>query len=123
MATVSSVMTRDIVSVPHQATLGEVARALRGRNIGSAIVLDDAGGPVGIISERELVDSVAASRNPDVGIAESWMRGGLSPVPSAATIAEASTQMREQNVRHLPVVDDGQLVGIVSIRDLLAAAV
>jgi CBS domain-containing protein len=122
MATVAEVMSTDILTVRSDSTIGEVARALRSRNVGSAIVVNAAYKPVGIITERELVDAVAASRNPDVGLAESWMQGEPRTVTPDATLVEASALMRETNVRHLPVADDNKLVGVVSIRDLLAAA-
>ena len=115
-------MSRDILTVTGEATLGQVARALRARNVGSALVVDAAGAPRGIITERELVDSVAASRNPDVGVAESWMKGDPATVDAGASLVAASARMREANVRHLPVTRDGAVVGVVSIRDLLAAS-
>ena len=122
MKTIAEIMTKDVLGVAPSATLGEVARALRARNVGSALVVDAERRPVGIISERELVDSVAASRNPDHGLAESWMKADPRVIASATGVAEAGALMRDLNVRHLAVVDDGQLVGVVSIRDLLSAA-
>ena len=121
MATVSDVMTRDILTVARGATLGQVARELRARNVGSALVVDEAHALVGIITERELVNSVAASRNPDVGLVESWMIAAATSVEATSSLAEASGLMRVHSVRHLPVTEDGRLVGIVSVRDLLAA--
>jgi signal-transduction protein with cAMP-binding, CBS, and nucleotidyltransferase domain len=119
MATVGDVMTTDILTVPSTATLGEVARRLRARNVGSAVVVDGAEQPLGIITDRELVDSVAASRNPDQGQAGSWMRPEMWSVDRGASLEEASALMRDANVRHLPVTAEGRVVGIVSIRDLL----
>jgi signal-transduction protein with cAMP-binding, CBS, and nucleotidyltransferase domain len=119
MATVRDVMTTDILTVPGTATLGEVARRMRGRNVGSAVVVDATDQPLGLITERELVDSVAASRSPDHGQASSWMRPEMWSVEQSASLDEASSRMRDANVRHLPVTDDGRVVGIVSIRDLL----
>jgi signal-transduction protein with cAMP-binding, CBS, and nucleotidyltransferase domain len=119
MATVGDVMTTDILAVPSTATLGEVARQLRARNVGSAIVVDAGEQPLGLITERELVDSVAASRNPDHGQAGSWLREQAGTVERSASLDEASTRMRDAGVRHLTVTEDGRLVGIVSIRDLL----
>jgi signal-transduction protein with cAMP-binding, CBS, and nucleotidyltransferase domain len=121
MATVADVMSRDVLTVRNDSTLGQVARVLRERNVGSALVVDAAMTPVGIITERELVDSVAASRNPDLGLAGSWMLAEPRTIDAAASIHEASVAMREANVRHLPVVEAGRVAGVVSIRDLLAA--
>ena len=119
---VSEHMSRDVVTVLATATLGEVARTIRARNVGSAVVLDTASAPLGLISERELVDSVAASRNPDQGQAGSWMRrDGVDSVSPKATLVEASRAMRDAGVRHLTVVEDNVVVGVISIRDILAA--
>src|SRR5690349_19997894 len=98
-------MTKDILTVPGTATLGEVARRMRARNVGSAVVVDDGEQPLGLISERELIDSVAASRSPDLAQAASWMRPDLLSVEGSATLDEASARMRDANVRHLPVTD------------------
>jgi CBS domain-containing protein len=115
-------MSRDVVTVLATATLGEVARTIRARNVGSAVVLDAGSGPLGLISERELVDSVAASRNPDQGQAGSWMRrDGVDSVSPNATLVDASRAMRDAGVRHLTVVEDNVVVGVISIRDILAA--
>ena len=122
MATVHDVMTTDILAVPGTATLGEVARRMRARNVGSAVVLDPDGGPLGLITDRELVDSVAASRSPDLAQAASWMRPDMLSVEGSATLDEANARMRDANVRHLPVTEDGRVVGIVSIRDLLVGS-
>jgi len=120
LSTIADIMSTDILTVRLSATLGEVARTLRGRNVGSAIVVDDGGVHAGIITERELVDSVAASRNPDQGQAASWMRTDYPTILATAAMDEATESMRDANVRHLPVVDEGGVVvGVISIRDLL----
>jgi signal-transduction protein with cAMP-binding, CBS, and nucleotidyltransferase domain len=115
-------MSRSVVTVPARATLGEVARTIRARNVGSAVVLDADGAPVGLISERELVDSVAASRNPDQGQAGSWLRtAGMDSISPQASLVDASRAMRDAGVRHLTVIEDNAVVGVISIRDILAA--
>lgn len=123
MPTVGDVMTKEVLAVPKTATLGQVARSMRGRNVGSAVVLDEHGAVAGLISERELVESVARSRNPDVATAESCMRQDVRAVAPSTGIAEAVEAMRVAGVRHLPVVEGGELAGIVSMRDLLASVV
>jgi CBS domain-containing protein len=122
MATVGEVMSTEIVTVQQTDTLGHVARVMRTNDVGSAIVVDEAGAGVGIITERDLVESVASSRNPDLGTAESWMRAELSLISPDAALAEAIHAMREDGVRHLAVGAGGQLLGVVSIRDLLAGS-
>jgi CBS domain-containing protein len=121
MATVADVMSTDVVTVTGADTLGQVARTMRKRNVGSALVIDGDNKPVGIITERELVESVASSRNPDVGTAQSWMSEKLLLVAPETSIQDAVETMRVAGVRHLPVGTDTDVVGVVSIRDLLAS--
>jgi CBS domain-containing protein len=120
MKTVGDVMSTGVLTVKHTATLGQVARTMRERNVGSALVVDDGKHPIGMISERELVESVANSRNPDVGTAQSWMRETINTIAPDTPISVAVELMREQGVRHLPVGNNGDVQGVVSIRDLLA---
>jgi CBS domain-containing protein len=122
MTTIAHVMSTDVLTVPQNATLSQVARALRTRNVGSAIVVDDQAHPLGIISERELVDSVAGGRNPDQGTAQLWMRPDLLSAGAETSPEAAAEMMRVHNVRHLPVLRDGRVVGVVSIRDLLVGS-
>jgi len=112
-------MTANLVTVGAEKTLGEVARELRRHNIGSAIVVDDADQPLGIITERDLVESVAASRNPDQGQARSWMSEDLVTVERSTALDEARRLMVEHAIRHLPVTEGGAIVGVISIRDLI----
>jgi CBS domain-containing protein len=121
MTVVSDVMTRDVLTVRSVSTLGEVARVMRKRNVGSVIVVDEQGAHVGVLSERELVDAVAASRDPDEGQAGSWMRHDHPTVDASATLVAASEAMRAADSRHLPVLDGDRIVGIISIKDILRA--
>jgi len=119
MATVDEVMSNDVLEVDEHATLGGVARAIQARNVGAAIVTGEDGAPVGIITERDLIRAVAASRHPDQGQAGSWMTAEVVTVQCGTSVEDAATLMLERNFRHLPVADGERLVGIVSIRDLL----
>jgi CBS domain-containing protein len=119
VTTLAEVMTTTVLTVAQDAPLSHVARALRSRNVGSAIVIDSEENALGIISERELVDSVAGGRNPDQGTAQLWMRPEMLMASVDTTAEDAAEMMRAHNVRHLPVARDGKVVGVVSIRDLL----
>lgn len=119
MWTVGDVMTAGLVTVSAEKTLGEVARTLRRHDVTSAIVVDDGDKPLGIITERDLVESVAASRNPDQGQARSWMSEDLVTVDRTTPLDEARRLMTLHAIRHLPVTDSGAIVGVISIRDLI----
>ena len=118
MDTVGEVMSRDVVCVQETTTLGSVARSLRAADASVALVLDGFGDVVGIVTERELVDAVAASRHPDIGTAQSWMRRDFVVIPSTSSLADAESMMRAGEFRELPVMDAGALVGIVSSSDI-----
>jgi CBS domain-containing protein len=76
---------------------------------------------VGIFTERDLLRAIADSRHPDQGQVQSYMTPDPLTLPSDHSPSEAARIMSDRKFRHIPVVDDGRLVGIVSIRDLVGA--
>jgi CBS domain-containing protein len=116
-ARVGSVMRSPVVAVGSTATLREAARVLQRANIGTLAILD---GPeiVGILSERDLVGALADDLDPDtVTVADTMSRDPRYLIPTD-DIETALEIMHRAGMRHLPVVEEGELVGIVSIRDL-----
>jgi len=105
--------------VPSTASVRDVARTMSERNIGAIAVLDS-GKLVGIFSERDVLTRIVAEgRNPDDTRVESVMTRDIIVAAPADDINEALQKMHECNCRHLPVVQGGNLVGMISIRDLL----
>ncbi|HXA15528.1 MAG TPA: CBS domain-containing protein [Thermoanaerobaculia bacterium] len=105
--------------VPSTASVREVARTMSEHNIGAIAVLD-AGNLVGIFSERDILTRVVAEgRDPERTRIDSVMTTDLVVASPADDINEALQKMRDCNCRHLPVVHDGNLLGMISIRDLL----
>ena len=95
------------------------AKRMVERNIGAAAVVDN-GKLNGIFSERDLMSRVvAAGLDPDVTAVGDVMTRELVVIEPKADIDTALQQMHTIGSRHLPVVEDGQLVGMLSIRDLL----
>ncbi|AEA12381.1 signal-transduction protein [Thermoproteus uzoniensis 768-20] len=119
---VSDVMVREVVTAGKNTPVKEVANSMYEKKIGSVVVVDEAGRPVGIVTERDLVYVCAKGLSADTPI---WMVMTENPVTIAedAPLLDAVEKMRELNVRHLPVVDkEGKLVGILSVRDVLDLA-
>ena len=105
--------------VPSTASVRDVARTMSERNIGAIAVLDS-GKLVGIFSERDVLTRIVAEgRNPDDTRVDSVMTKDIIVAAPADDINEALQKMHEYNCRHLPVVQGGNLVGMISIRDLL----
>ena len=121
-APVASVMHRSTVSVRPDTTIRQVAETLAREEVG-AVVVKGSDGLVGIVSERDLVRALSEGVDPDAERAADVMTFDLLSVESAASIDDVARLMLDGGVRHLPVVDAGGPVGIVSIRDLLAAFV
>lgn len=109
----------DVVTVGPSATVTELIAALAERNVGALPVVDG-GGLVGIVSERDVVRRLHAGGASVLSatVAEIMTTGVVTCAPGddAADLAGVMTQRR---FRHLPVVVDGELVGIVSIGDLV----
>jgi CBS domain-containing protein len=110
----------DVLTIEPTVTLGEAARAMRSRDVGAAVVYED-GKLVGIFTERDLLRAIAESRHPDQHHVRAYMTPDPITLPPDHAPSEAAQIMTERKFRHIPVVEDGELLGIVSIRDLVAA--
>ncbi|HTX62672.1 MAG TPA: CBS domain-containing protein [Acidimicrobiales bacterium] len=118
---VGMVMHSPVVTVEGTVTLREAAGALRDAGIGTLAVMD---GPeiVGIVSERDVTRALADGADPDEVWVADVMSGEPRYVTSGDQVDAARDVMLAAGVRHLPVLDEGELVGIVSMRDLLRVA-
>jgi CBS domain-containing protein len=110
----------DVLTVSGEATIGEAARRLSDRNVGAAVVLEgDA--IAGIFTERDLLRAIAAGRQPEDSTVRDCMTPDPVTLPPDHAPSEAAELMSAGRFRHIPVVEQGRLVGIVSIRDLVSA--
>lgn len=117
MTTISDYMTTEVVSCPSDATISDAARLMRDRDIGDVLVVDD-NALRGIVTDRDLVvRCLAAGAAADATLGE-VCSSAVTTVAPDADVTETAGMMREHALRRLPVVDDGQLVGIVTIGDL-----
>jgi CBS domain-containing protein len=115
---VSELIEEDVVCVRPGATLHELAQALADANIG-AVLVGDREKVAGIVSERDVVRAVAEGRDPDATPTVDVAHTTLVWCDATATVAEVAAEMMENYVRHALVEEDGRLIGIVSMRDLL----
>ena len=117
---ISDVMHTPVVTCPSTATLGEVARVMGERNVGSVVVLDKAGSLAGIVTDRDItVRGLGDGRSADVAV-EHVMTRSVATVSVHADLTDAATIMSSRSVRRLPVVDEyGKVHGIVTLDDLI----
>ncbi len=118
-------MTRNIISVPTNATVKDVAELMRENNIGSVVVLEN-GKVVGIVTERDIVVRYVAEfpgRTPDTVSVEEIMTRDPVAVKENTGLMEAARKMVEKGIRRLIVTNSkGEVVGIISARDIIKIA-
>ena len=115
---VGEIMHADVKTASPSDSFADVAKAMRTNGISSVVVLDGKK-LAGIVTERDIVNLVAEGGDDSTTTVERGMtRVDLITVDSKTELADAAEQMVSNNIRHLPIVDGGNVVGIVSIRDM-----
>jgi CBS domain-containing protein len=111
-----------IISVTPTTHISEVVAVLAEKRIGAVVILDEAGQLLGILSERDIVRSLAANgaRTLEMMAAQLMTRSPTTAT-SEITVYDAEHMMTNGRFRHLPIVDDERLIGMVSIGDVVKA--
>ena len=111
---------QDIKKIRAGSNIAEAASKLTAEKVGALLVEDEDGGISGIISERDIVRGMGlhGADLQDITVSELMTRD-LIRCKSSDTVNEAMAMMTHRHIRHLPVFDDEQLVGLISIRDLM----
>ena len=117
MPVVDTIMSREVLSVSSDTTLADAARRMSGGRVGAVVVLEDAK-LVGILTERDLLRAVGEGRIEGSTVAD-WMTRDPETIDPDDSTDMAATLMIHGGFRHLPVVHGGDVVGVVSIRDLM----
>ena len=118
MASIRKHITREVVSLDAGSPIRDAARLMADRKIGSIGVRED-GKLVGLVTERDLVVAVLAGGASANGPMREAMRSGIPRVKADASEADCAALMRDHTTRHLLVEDRGQVVGVVSMRDII----
>jgi CBS domain-containing protein len=117
---VRDVMSSPVVTMSEKESSNKVANAMDRGNLGAIIVINEAGKSIGIITERDLVIRVLAKNlKPDTVKAKEIMTTPLVTIEPEATITEAARRMNRLDIRRLGVIYKGNLVGIISSKDVL----
>lgn len=110
----------DVFSVGPDATIRKVAEELSERGIGVLVITDDAGGVLGIVSERDIVHHLQRSGNGGLGdTVDRIMTRDPQSCRPVDTMRDIMEKMTAGRFRHMPVVKDGKLAGLISISDVV----
>ncbi|SLN38745.1 Hypoxic response protein 1 [Falsiruegeria litorea R37] len=111
-----------VVTVKTSTSVADAAKILSEKRIGTVVVSDDGETPAGILSERDIVRELAKSGSGCLTQAVStYMTSELVTCTSDSSVQDVLAQMTEGRFRHMPVVEDGKLIGIVTLGDAVKA--
>ena len=119
--TVADIMSVPVITATADEKVAEAAARMREKRVGSVVVIDEAT-PVGILTERDLVRIAAAGVDTGTATVREWMTAEPDAVAPDVEVTAAFASLSEHGYRHIPVIDDNVLVGIVSMRDLMRIA-
>jgi CBS domain-containing protein len=120
MTTVGEVMSSNLVTVPASATVAEGATVMGGRSVGSVLV-QEGEELVGIFTERDIVRALSQDFDAPRHPLADWMTRNPLTIGPGASVEEALGVMLKGGFRHLPVVESGKTVGVISMRDISKA--
>lgn len=112
-------MSERVLMIGPAHTLREAARMMAARKVGAAVVVNPEHAGVGILTERDILNSVAAGENPDAEFAGQHCTQDLVFAGRTWTLEEAAVAMVRGGFRHLVVVEGHEVVGLLSMRDIV----
>jgi CBS domain-containing protein len=117
---VVEVMVKDVKTARGTDSVKNAAQTMKKNDVGALIVVGGSGEAIGIVTERDIViDIVADGTDPETVKVEDIMTGELITIGPEADLEEAADIMTEKDIKRLPVIYEGKLVGIVSASDLI----
>ncbi|HMH36446.1 MAG TPA: CBS domain-containing protein [Streptosporangiaceae bacterium] len=112
-------MSRQVLTVGPAHTLRQAARMMSARRIGAAVVIDQEHAGIAILTERDILDSVAAGEDPDAELAAQHRTEDLTYASPEWTLEKAAAAMVKGGFRHLVVLEDHDVAGLLSMRDIV----
>ena len=117
---VETLSKRSCLTIDKNEQISTLASILKNHNIGCLVVLDtDANYPVGIVSERDLVKNFQKILNREIVLVKDIMTSNIISCDLSASSKELMEVMTKKKIRHLPIIDNNKLLGIVSIGDVV----
>jgi len=112
-------MSSIVLTVGPGHTLREAARMMTEKGVGAAVVIDEEAPGPRVISERDVLVSVGRGEDPDEERVTDHMSGSIITASPEWSLERAASEMAGRKIRHLVVVDNGALVGVLSMRDVM----
>ncbi|MGW0768733.1 CBS domain-containing protein [Streptomyces sp. NPDC002676] len=116
---VRDAMSTMILTIGPAHTLRQAAALMSARRVGAAVVLDPDAGGIGILTERDILNSVGLGQDPDTERTHAHTTTDVVFATPTWTLEEAARAMTHGGFRHLVVLDAGEAAGIVSVRDII----
>ena len=112
-------MTNVVLTVGPAHTLREASRQMSARHVGAAVVTDPEHAGIGILTERDILDSIGAGQDPDTELVADHRTDDVVFASPGWTLEQAAAAMVRGNFRHLVVIEDNEVIGLLSMRDIV----
>jgi len=112
-------MTEHVLTITPGRSMREAAKFMTDHNVGAVVIIDPEEPGPGIITERDVVRSLGAGEDPDAEFVRDHLTSRATFADADWGLEEAADAMAKGGFRHLVVVEDGELAGIISMRDLI----
>jgi CBS domain-containing protein len=112
-------MSEVVLTVGPSHTLREAAKMMVDKGTGAALVSDDERPVPAIVTERDILNSLGRGQDPDIELVSEHMSEGVVAASPEWSLEHAASEMSTRGIRHLVVFEEGNLVGVLSIRDIV----
>jgi CBS domain-containing protein len=112
-------MTDVVLTIGPAHTLREASRQMSARRVGAAVVTDPEQAGIGILTERDILDSVGAGQDPDTEVVADHRTADVVFASPNWTLEQAAATMMRRNFRHLVVIENNEVIGLLSMRDIV----
>ncbi|MGC9152991.1 MAG: CBS domain-containing protein [Vulcanisaeta sp.] len=118
--TVDKIIKREPLVINENAKVKDAVEVMARENVGLLVIVNNAGKPIGVISERDIIKALARGKDLNAKVTEVGTVGRLITVSPKDSIYKAALLMNDNKIRHLLVMDGDKLRGVISIRDIIS---